>query len=109
MDQRTGKGWQPITVAAPIEPCRCLFGLAHVPLAVAVQSAQQPQAIASVHVYPGADADFTLFSDDGTTYSYEKSGGSVTRLHWDEAAHRLTRGSTAWTESAVAVVGVAHP
>ena len=33
--------------------------------------------IASVRVYPGADADFTLFSDDGTTYAYEKGAGST--------------------------------
>ena len=104
------KGGQSITVAGPIDTIPLFVRAGSiVPLGVAVQSAQQPQAIASVHVYPGADADFTLFSDDGTTYSYEKGGGSVTRLHWDEAAHRLTRDGTAWTESAVAVVGGAHP
>jgi hypothetical protein len=39
-----------------------------------------------VRVYPGADGSFTLFSDDGQTYAYEKGAGSVTRLHWDDAA-----------------------
>ena len=104
------KGGQSITVAAPIDTIPLFVRAGSiVPLGVAVQSAQQPQAIRSVHVYPGADADFTLFSDDGTTYSYEKDGGSVIRLHWDEAAHRLTRDGTAWAESVVAVVGAAHP
>ena len=104
------KGGQSIAVAAPIDTIPLFVRAGSiVPLGVAAQSAQQPQAIASVRVYPGADADFTLFSDDGTTYSYEKGGGSVTRLHWDEATHSLTRDGTAWTESAVRVVGVAHP
>ena len=63
-----------------------------------VESTHEKQAIEKVRVYPGADADFTLFSDDGQTYAYEKGAGSVTRLHWDEAGHRLTHeGAPAWT------------
>jgi len=43
-----------------------------------------------VRVYRGADADFTLYDDDGTTYAYEKgTGTTVTRLHWDDAAGKL--------------------
>ena len=56
----------------------------------------QKQSIAKVRVYPGADAEFTLFSDDGTTYAYEKGAGSITHLHWDDAgqqAHARRRGS----------------
>src|SRR5215469_2142798 len=79
------------------------------PLGTAVLSAQQVQPIASMRVYPGADADFALFSDDGTTYSYENGGGSITRFHWDEASHRLTHEGAAWSKSAVTVVGVTHP
>ena len=40
-------------------------------------------------MYPGADASFTLFQDDGTTYGYEKGGGSVTKLTWDDKTQRL--------------------
>ncbi len=58
---------------------------------------EEKQAIASIEVYPGANADFTLFSDDGSTYAYEKGTGSVTRLHWDEAKHRFQHdGAPAW-------------
>jgi len=56
-----------------------------------------------IRVFPGADADFSLFDDDGTTYAYENGGGTVTRLHWDEAAHRLTRNGSA-VESALVEV-----
>jgi alpha-D-xyloside xylohydrolase len=104
------KGGQTITTAAPIDTIPLFVRAGSiVPLGTAVQSAQQPQAIASVRVYPGVDADFTLFSDDGTTYSYEHGGGTVTRLHWDEATHRLTHEGAAWSGSDVTVVEAVHP
>ena len=59
------------------------------PLGSEVDSTQQTQKIASVRVYPGANSSFTLFEDDGKTYAYEKGGGSVTKLTWDDAAHQL--------------------
>ena len=46
-----------------------------VPLGSPVENTKQQQAIAKVRVYPGADADFTLFSDDGMTYAYETRRG----------------------------------
>jgi len=73
-----------------------------------VESTHQKQAIAMVRVYPGADGDFTLFSDDGTTYAYEKGAGDITRLHWDDAAGRLTHeGAAAWSEPDSAIVRIA--
>jgi alpha-glucosidase/alpha-D-xyloside xylohydrolase len=60
-------------------------------------------------VYPGANGTYTLFQDDGNTYAYERSGGSVTTLTWDDAAHQLKHeGAAAWRgrdESVVTVVG----
>jgi hypothetical protein len=51
-----------------------------------------------VLVYPGADSSFALFSDDGTSYDYEKGGGSLTHLHWNDAAHAFTHeGAAAWS------------
>jgi alpha-D-xyloside xylohydrolase len=104
------KGGQAITAAAPIDTIPLFVRAGSiVPLGTAVLNAQQPQAIASVRVYPGADADFTLFSDDGTTYSYENGGGSITRLHWDEATRRLTHEGADWSGSDVTVVKAVHP
>ena len=61
-------------------------------------SAAQPQPIAHIRVYPGADATFTLFTDDGRTYDYEKGGGHITHVRWDDAAHKLTHtGAEAWS------------
>ncbi len=80
-----------------------------VPLGANVQSAQQRQTIASVRVYPGANGAFTLFQDDGNTYAYETTGGSMTTLTWDDAAHQLKHeGAAAWLgpdQSIVTVVG----
>jgi len=79
-----------------------------VPLGSPVESTHEKQAIAKVRVYPGADANFTLFSDDGMTYAYETGAGSVTRLHWDDAKGLLTHdGASAWSEPDSGVVEVA--
>jgi alpha-glucosidase (family GH31 glycosyl hydrolase) len=68
-----------------------------VPLGAPVESTHEKQAIAKVKVYPGADAEFTLFSDDGMTYAYEKGAGAVTKLHWDDARGLLTHEGPAWS------------
>jgi hypothetical protein len=47
-----------------------------------------------------------LFSDDGTTYAYEKGAGSVTKLHWDEARGLLTHEGPAWAGPEGEVVDV---
>ena len=50
---------------------------------------------------------FTLFSDDGTTYAYEKGAGSITHLRWDDAAGKFTHeGAEAWTGPDSALVEV---
>ena len=105
------KGGQTVTASAPIDTIPLFVRAGSiVPLGAAVQSTSESQAIVSVRVYPGADADFTLFSDDGATYSYEKGGGSITRLHWDEATHQLKHeGPAAWSEPDTKVVAIVHP
>ena len=63
-----------------------------------------------MRVYSGADGDFTLYRDDGRTYAYERGDSSITHLHWDDAAHRLTpQGAPAWTESDAALLEVVGP
>jgi alpha-D-xyloside xylohydrolase len=93
------KGGQTITAQAPIDTLPLFVRAGSiVPLGAAVESTHQVQAVEKVRVYPGADVSFTLFSDDGMTYAYEKGAGSVTKLHWNEAAHKLTHdGAAAWT------------
>jgi alpha-D-xyloside xylohydrolase len=103
------EGGQTITAAAPIDTIPLFVRAGSIiPTGVAVASTHEVQAIAKVRVYPGADADFTLFSDDGTSYAYEKGAGKVTRLHWDEAGKKLTsQGDPAWSGPESAIVEIA--
>jgi alpha-glucosidase (family GH31 glycosyl hydrolase) len=103
------KGGQTITVQAPIDTIPLFVRAGSIlPLGAAVESTHQLQAIEHVRVYPGANADFVLFSDDGKTYAYENGAGSVTRLHWDEAKQKLSSaGDPAWPRPDSEVVEVA--
>ncbi len=102
------KGGQTIEVSAPIDTIPLFVRAGSIlPLGAQVESTHQQQAIEHVRVYPGADADFTLFSDDGTTYAYEKGAGSITRLHWSDASHQLTHeGASAWSAPDKAIIEV---
>ena len=101
-------GGQTIVVDAPIDTLPLFVKAGSIiPLGSEVLSAQQPQAISSVQVYPGADGTFTLFQDDGKTYDYEKSGGKLTNLTWDDRAHQLKQGGEpAWSGPDSSVVTV---
>ncbi len=55
-------------------------------------SDQKPADAIRLYVYAGADADFTLYEDDGLTYAYEKGAYSTIPIHWDDAARTLTLG-----------------
>jgi alpha-D-xyloside xylohydrolase len=103
-------GGQSIVADAPIDTLPLFVRAGSiVPLGSEVESTQEAQTIASVRVYPGANASFTLFEDDGKTYAYEKGGGSVTKLTWDEAAHQLRHegapASSAMDKATVVVIG----
>ncbi|MDR3727922.1 MAG: glycoside hydrolase family 31 protein [Terracidiphilus sp.] len=102
------KGGQTITVAAPIDTIPLFVRAGSiVPRGSVVESTHQQQAIASVSVYPGANGDFTLYSDDGKTYAYEKGDSSITHLHWNDATGLLTReGVPAWTNPDSAIVKI---
>ena len=93
------RGGQIITADAPIDTLPLFVRAGSiVPLGSPILSADQAQSITSVRVYPGANADFTLFSDDGITYAYEKGASSITKLHWDDSVHQLKHeGPAAWT------------
>ena len=105
------KGGETIRVDAPIDTIPLFVRAGSiVPLGTLIESADRPQTVSSLRVYPGADATFTLFSDDGETYKYENGGGSVTTLHWDDSAKKLThQGHSAWPGSDESVIRVIAP
>jgi len=82
-----------ISIVAIIAGAIAMFTL---PIAQYPQIA--PPTVTVSATYPGANADFTLYSDDGTTYAYEQGNRSITNLHWDNASRELTHtGAAAWT------------
>lgn len=77
------------------------------PLGGPIESTSQSQRLEKLRIYPGADADFTLYNDDGKTYGYEKGESQITHLHWDNTAQKLTRtGAAAWQGSDAAMIEV---
>lgn len=94
-------GGQTINVAAPIDTLPLFVRSGSIlPLGEAIQNTNQVQAIAKVRVYPGTSSDFTLYQDDGKSYAYEKGESSITHLHWDDAARKLSHeGPSAWKSS----------
>jgi alpha-glucosidase (family GH31 glycosyl hydrolase) len=101
-------GGQTIQVNAPIDTLPLFVRAGSiVPLGAPVQSTAETQKLAHVRVYPGADGQFTLYDDDGKTYAYETGDRRITRLHWNDAARRLTHeGFQAWTGSDAAILEI---
>ena len=84
-------GGQSLTVSAPIDQIPLFVRAGSIlPLGTVVESTNEVQKIAKLQVYPGADGEFDLYRDDGTTYAYEKGAFEVSHLHWDDAAKKLT-------------------
>jgi alpha-D-xyloside xylohydrolase len=92
-------GGQTIQVDAPIDTLPIFVRAGSIlPLGDAIESTSQVQKIVKLRVYPGADAEFALYQDDGTTYAYEKGDSRITRLHWNDATYKLDhQGPPAWT------------
>ncbi len=101
-------GGQIIDAAAPIDVIPLFVRAGSiVPFGSAILDTQQPQKIASIRVYRGADADIDIYQDDGETYQYEDGIYDITHLHWDEANGRLIQsGHPAWTKSDAPAVDI---
>ena len=44
-------------------------------------------------IYEGADGQFTLYEDDGTSYQYERGQSARIPIAWNQAARTLTLGA----------------
>jgi alpha-glucosidase len=65
------------------------------PLGPVIESTAEAEDPLEVRVYPGADADFTLYEDAGDNYDYEKGASTRIPMHWDDKHHILTIGKRA--------------
>ncbi len=104
-------GGQWTTAQAPIDIIPLFVRAGSIlPLGNAVENMNGPQGLKEVRIYPGADASFDLYRDDGTTYQYEKTGGKITALHWDNASQKFIHaGAQAWSGPDGELVKVIHP
>lgn len=46
----------------------------------------------TLRVYPGQDAAYTLYDDEGDSYRYEQDMFTLTSIHWDDASRTLVIG-----------------
>jgi len=84
-------GGQWIDAAAPIDRIPLFVRAGSiVPLGAPIQNTSTKQALSEIRVFPGGNASFTLYDDDGVTNAYKKGGGKSATLRWDEAAKKLT-------------------
>jgi alpha-D-xyloside xylohydrolase len=88
---RRYSGGQWIDAAAPIERIPLFVRAGSiVPLGAPVQNTSQRQALTEIRIYPGGNANFTLYDDDGVTNAYRSGGGRSAQLRWDESSKRLS-------------------
>jgi alpha-D-xyloside xylohydrolase len=89
----TRAGGNRLTVDAPLAliPLFVRAG-SIVPMGPRIQFATQSVDPLEVRVYPGQDASFTLYEDEGDTYNYELGQHSQIPMLWNEADRTLTIG-----------------
>ncbi len=84
-----------VSAAAPLEQIPLFVRAGSIlPLGPAVQfAAEKPDAPIELRIYPGADAAYTLYEDDGTSYAYEQGARAAIPLRWDERTQTLDIGA----------------
>lgn len=56
-----------------------------------IQFTAQPQdGSLNIFVFAGANADFTLYEDDGVSYAYERGEYKQIPMHWDDATEQFS-------------------
>ena len=84
-----------ITAAAPLETLPLFVRAGSiVPMGPAMEyTGQSTEDPIELRIYAGADAEFTLYEDDGLSYEYEKGAYSTIPIRWDDAGNALTIGA----------------
>lgn len=91
-DNTIAEGGQTVTRECPIDimPVYVKAG-SIIPFGPAVQYVSEKKwDNLEIRIYPGADAEFVLYEDEGDSYNYEKGAFSLIRFSWDDASRTLT-------------------
>lgn len=91
----TGKcyeGGQYVLAEAPIDRIPVFVKAGSIiPTATGLQYVDQiPEKPLVLKVYPGADASFCLYEDEGNNYNFEKGAYATTEIIWNEKEQMLT-------------------
>ena len=88
-------GGQTITALAPLAYAPIYVRAGSIlPLGPEVQyTTEKPWDALDIVVYPGADAEFTLYEDEGDNYNYEKGVYSTITFKWNDRTRTLTVGA----------------
>ena len=54
---------------------------------------EKPWDNLEIRIYPGADAEFSLYEDEGDNYNYEKGAYSIIPITWNDRTRTLTIGA----------------
>lgn len=92
-------GGQVVEVDAPLERIPVFVRAGSiVPMGpVRQHTGAAPDAPLEVHVYPGRDASFILYDDEGDGYAYEQGAFATVEIRWDDRTRRLTIGDRVGT------------
>ncbi len=83
-------GGQSIKADAPIDQLPLFVRAGSIlPLGQDIENTTQPQKIAELRVYPGADGEATIYSDDGHTYDYESGQCQTAVLRYHDKTKSL--------------------
>lgn len=89
-----GKHWKadrPCNVKSRLTLCRSTSVPALFSLGTAVQySTEKKWDNLTIRIYPGANAEFTLYEDEFDNYNYEKGAYSTITLKWNDQDRTLT-------------------
>jgi alpha-D-xyloside xylohydrolase len=87
-------GGQTLVAAAPYDAIPIFVRAGSIiPLGPPLQyTTEKPADPITLLVYAGADADFTLYEDEGTNYNYEHGAFAQIPIHWNDASKTLMIG-----------------
>lgn len=89
------KGGQDVTITTKFDEVPMFVRAGSImPLAPVMQYAEESRwDNLDIIVYPGADAEFTLYEDEGDNYNYEKGVYSTITFKWNDKKQTLSIGS----------------
>ena len=92
---RRHEGGQPVKREYPLDQFPLFVRAGSiVPMGPVIEyTGQRPDAPLELRIYPGADAQFTLYEDDGETYRYEAGERATVALRWDDSKRVLHIGA----------------